>query len=166
MSVNTPRLDGPPSWLDDQQLAAVRLHNSDSGGYLKLLMEAAYGPRGRNLWDRANIERLINDAEDYMEEQSPDPWTTPDFEAEWYLYRRWSDHVRDTIYVLRRLLTNDPATIAQHGLIDDLVVDSEDVNDDIATHMAQTSLYPKQANPFMITARESYTTDTCTLQFY
>ena len=78
-------------------------------------MEAAYGPRGRNLWDRANIERLINDAEDYMEEHSPDPWTAPDFETDWYYYRRWSDPVRNTIYVLRRLLANDRSEVAAVG---------------------------------------------------
>ena len=131
MSVNTPRFDDP-------QFAAMQRYNEDSGGYLMPLLDAAYGPRGRNLWDRANIERLIDDAEDYMAEHCPDPWT------------RWSYYVRDTIIVLRRLLANDPATVAQHGLIDDLVVDSEEEDGDMTTHMAQTSSYPTLANPYSI----------------
>ena len=111
----------------DTMFARLREHNNASGGYLLNLMDAAYAPR-RNLWSKALVEQLIDEAEAQMERVRPLPLadqSLADFNMEYNFYRQWTAHVRDTVGVLRRLLADDPPTVASHGAIPDAVIDSD-----------------------------------------
>ena len=116
----------------DTMFARLREHNNASGGYLLNLIDAAYAPRDhpdrRNLWSKALVEQLINEAEAQMERVRPLPLadqSLADFNMEYNFYRQWTAHVRDTVGVLRRLLADDPPTVASHGAIPNDVMDSD-----------------------------------------
>jgi hypothetical protein len=120
--------------------ARLRRHNEASGGYLLCLMDAAYAPRDHpdhsNLWTKARVETLIDEAEAHMERVRPYPrrdQSLPHFNTEYNFYRQWTAHVQDTIGVLRRLLADDPPTVASHGAIPDELPDSDEDNGSIDT---------------------------------
>ena len=124
----------------DPYFARLRRHNEASGGYLLCLMDAAYAPRDHpdhgNLWTKTTVEQLIDEAEAHMEAVRPRP-SDADFDTAYQFYRQWSAHVRDTVWVLRRLLADDPPTVASHGAIPDELVDSDEENGGVATSMVQ-----------------------------
>ena len=116
----------------DALFARLREHNNASGGYLLNLMDAAYAPRDHpdriNLWSKTTVEELINEAEAYMERVRPHHRAgqrLANWVREYHFYLRWTAQVQDTIGVLRRLLADDPATVASHGAIPDEVVDAD-----------------------------------------
>ena len=116
----------------DALFAQFRRHNEASGGYLLCLMDAAYAPRDHpdrsNLWTKASVEKLIDEAEAHMDRVRPHPradQSLAEFNTEYGFYRQWTAHVQDTIGVLRRLLADDPPTVASHGAIPDDVIDSD-----------------------------------------